>query len=167
MNSIKHYFETVPVLSNQRLLLREIVTDDASSIIEISVYDGVFATNEAEALQILEKINTDRKKGDSVLWGICLKETNEIVGSCSYHRGYPENVGEIGYTLKAAYRGQGIMTEAVRLVVDFGLNIMKLNNIVAYTTPTNLASVGVLRRAGFHQVESGNDDLRFSKLPMS
>ncbi len=162
-NRIKHYFERVPVLSNHRLVLREIEPNDALLIAEISAYDGAFATNEAEALRILEKIKADRAKGEAVHWGICLKESNEVVGTCGYYRGYPGNVGEIGYVLRTAYRGQGIMTEAVKLIVDFGLDTMKLSNVVAYTSPTNLASIAVLKRTGFHEVKSENDNLKFVK----
>ncbi len=158
---MKHYFDTVPTLATHRLQLRGILPHEAANIIEILMYDGVPATNEAEARHILQKTEADRAKGESVLWGIFLKETGEIVGICSYHRGYPDNVGEIGYALKAAFRGQGIMTEAVQLVVDFGLNVMKLHNIVAYTTPDNLPSTKVLQRVGFHQVPNSDEQLKF------
>ena len=160
---MKHYFETVPELSNHRLLLRGILPSDVATIIEIMAYDGIAATNEAEARHILQKTDADRANGDSILWGIWLKETNELVGSISFHRGYSDNVGEVGYALKTAYRGRGIMTEAVQLVVDFGLSVIKLNNVVAYTSPANGASAKVLHRAGFHQVKSDDNDLKFLK----
>lgn len=160
---MKHYFETVPKLSNNRLLLRGILPGDATDLIEILMYDGVPATNKTEARHILQKTEADRAKGESILWGIFLKESGEVVGLCSYHRGYPDNIGEIGYALKAAFRGQGIMTEAVQLIVEFGLNVMKLNNVVAYTSPNNVASARVLQRAGFHQVSSTDDACKFVK----
>ena len=160
---MKHYFETVPELSNARLQLRGILPGEAADIIEILMYDGVPATNEAEAQHILQKTEADRERGESVLWGIYLKDSGQIVGICSYHRGYPNNIGEIGYALKADFRGQGIMTEAVQLVVDFGLNVMMLSNIVAYATPANVASTNVLKRVGFHQVPSHDKQLKFLK----
>jgi [ribosomal protein S5]-alanine N-acetyltransferase len=162
-NQIKHCFEEAPMLSSHRLVLREIEPNDLPSIMEISVYDGAYATSEAEASHVLEKIKADCATGEAVHWGICLKETDEVVGTCGYYRGYPGNVGEIGYVLRPAYRGRGIMTEAVKLVVDFGLGTMKLSTIVAYTSPANLASIGVLTRAGFHEVRSERDDLKFVK----
>lgn len=160
---MKHFFETVPELGNERLLLRGILPSEAADIIEILMYDGVPATNEAEAKHIVQKTESDRERGESVLWGIYLKESGQIVGICSYHRGYPDNIGEIGYALKADFRGQGIMTEAVQLVVDYGLNVMKLNNIVAYTTPANVASANLLKRVGFHQAPHQEDFLKFKK----
>lgn len=159
---MSHSFEPIPVLSSPRLFLRSIRPGDAAAIVEISVYDGVFASSETEALAILNKINADCARGESIHWGIYLKATNEIVGSCGYYRGFSEKTGEIGYILRPAFRGRGIMTEAIKLIVDFGLNSLKLDTIVAYTEPSNLASASVLQRAGFHQVTSPNENLKFA-----
>jgi hypothetical protein len=93
--SRKHHFSKIPVLSNQRLVLKEISLPDVPSIIEICVYNGVFATNESDAIDILKKINADVANGDSIHWGIFLKNTNELVGTCGYYRGYnklPTNI---------------------------------------------------------------------------
>lgn len=157
-----HYFDSIPTLKSERLLLRAIKAEDAKSIIEITVYDGFFAKTEQDVLNILEKIHGNFIDGDSILWGICLKETNEIIGNCGYSRGYPDNIGEIGYVLREAYRGQGYMTEAVKLVVEFGLARMKLDNVVAYTDETNTASMAVLKRAGFKQVVHELEGNKFS-----
>jgi RimJ/RimL family protein N-acetyltransferase len=58
------------------------------------------------------------------------------------------------------------MTEAVKLIVDFGFAVLKLNQVVAYTSPTNLASQSVLKRVGFREVASENDDLKLVKMPL-
>ncbi len=158
LETTKHYFERIPTLESDRLILRAITPEDAPLIIEITVYDGAFAQTEADVLTILEKCNTDFLKGDSILWGICLKETNEIIGNCGYSRGYPDNVGEIGYVLREAYRGQGYMTEAAKLVVDFGLDVMKLKDVVAYTESANIASMAVLQRVGFQKLMHDSEE---------
>jgi ribosomal-protein-alanine N-acetyltransferase len=163
--STPHHFEAFPVLSSDRLLLREIVPNDLPTILEISFYDGKLAADEAEAMRFLKKTQAHQAQGESVHWGICLRTDDEVIGTCGYYRGYPGNVGEVGYVLKAAYRGQGIMTEAVKRVVEFGLDTMRLANVVAYTSSTNLPSVGVLRRAGFHLVDGESKDLKFARLP--
>lgn len=164
INLAKHILGKVPTLTSERLILRGIEPEDIPAIVEISVYDGVFATNEAEAAQIQAKIQADRARCEGINWGICLKETDEVVGICGYYRGFAGNVGEVGYILRAAYRGRGIVTEAVGLVVAFGFDTLALGQIVAYTNPTNLASMAVLHRAGFHQVTSENDYLKFASV---
>lgn len=162
----KHYFEEIPILSSDRLILRGIEAVDVPEIIDLAAYDGFFATNEAEALAIIEKVNLDREKGESIQWGIQSRGNSAIIGLCSYHRGYPNNIGEIGYVLKAANRGQGIMTESVKLIINFGLNVMGLDNVVAYTDPKNIASANVLKKAGFHKIENDGRDLKFSIRPI-
>ena len=154
-------FLKTPVLSNHRLVLREIGLADVASIVEISVYDGVFARNETEAIRILEKINADVARGESIHWGIFLKDNHELAGTCGYYRGFAGNSGEIGYILRPTYRGLGIMTEAVKLMVAFGLEKLKLQNIIAYTSPENSASMAVLRRVGFRKAKSDGDNLKF------
>lgn len=158
----KHSFVTFPVLSNERLTLRRVVPSDASAIQEISYYDGVAAATAEEAAVMLEQIERDYAQGDSVHWGICVGDANEVVGTCGYYRGYPGNVGEIGYVLREAYRGRGIMTAALRQVIDFGLDEMRLDGVVAYTDPANTASIGVLERLGFSKVPYEGEELKFS-----
>ena len=162
----KHHFIKTPVIPGHRLVLKEISFSDVSSIIEISVYDGVFAEDEAGGMAILKQINADVANGDSYHWGIFLKETNKLVGTCGYYRGFSGKCGEIGYLLNSSARGRGFMTEAIKLMVAFGFETLGLTTVVAYTDPTNLASIGVLQRTGFHQVNSNDHDLKFEKYPL-
>ena len=159
---VRHYFDAFPELSSEDLILRRITPDDAPTIREISFYDGVPAASEQEVLLILERIEQDYAQGDTVHWGICLQGVDEVVGTCGFYRGYPDNVGEIGYVLKEAYRGRGNMTKALRRVITFGLEEMALAGVVAYTDAANLASRGVLNRLGFREISSSQERLKFS-----
>jgi ribosomal-protein-alanine N-acetyltransferase len=160
----KHRFVRIPVITSDRLILKEIGRHNAVSIVDISVYNGVFATNVAEAIYILEQINSDVANGESLHWGIFLKDSDEIAGTCGYYRGFIQNSGEIGYILRPSYRGLGIMTEAVKLIVAFGFDTLKLHTVVAYTSPANSESIAVLQRAGFNKVKSEHADLKFEQL---
>jgi [ribosomal protein S5]-alanine N-acetyltransferase len=158
MASAKHQ---LPELSSERLLLRKVLPSDSAAIVDISFYDGQPAKSVAEALVILNKIAEDSRQGETLHWGICLKEHDEVVGTCGFYRGFSNNVGELGYILKESYRGKGIMTEALQLVIDFGFTTMKLRNIVAYTHKTNASSIQVLKRLAFQEVPSETDYLKF------
>lgn len=159
---VRHYFKESPVLTSDRLILRAVKKSDAAEMINLAVYDGFFAQNKADVISILKKIDADRDKGESLQWLICLKENHSIVGLCSYHRGYPNNTGEIGYVLKEAYRGNGLMTEAVKLITEFGIKSLKLSRVFAYTDPSNTASINVLKRAGFQQLETKAESISFA-----
>jgi ribosomal-protein-alanine N-acetyltransferase len=157
-----HTFATFPVLSNQKLVLHEISQKDVSALVEISFYDGIQAASEEQALDMLQKINSDYERGNSIHWGIYPMDQTEIAGTCGYYRGYENNIGEIGYILRPKYRGKGLMTEAVRMVVAFGLSDMKLDQVVAYTEKTNRGSINILKRLEFKEVKSENEYLKFS-----
>lgn len=154
-------YAKTPQLSTQRLVLRELTLDDMPAAVEISVYDGVYATNEADAIDIHNKVYADVAQGESMHWGIFSSDGQTLLGSCGYYRGFADESGEIGYLLKTDARGHGYMGEAVKCIVDFGLDVLKLKTVVAFTSPDNLASIAVLQKAGFGQVTSTDDDLKF------
>jgi ribosomal-protein-alanine N-acetyltransferase len=103
------------------------------------------------------------ENGESLHWGIFLKDSSELVGTCGYYRGFSRNNGEIGYILRPMYRGRGIMTEAVKLIVAFGFDTLKLETVVAYTSRENLASSEVLQKAGFKKGKSEQADFKFEQ----
>jgi [ribosomal protein S5]-alanine N-acetyltransferase len=156
-----YQFDQVPTLSSKRLKLRRVSPSDEASLIDISYYDGKPAKSESEVSVILEKIAEDTRRGETLHWVICLKDSDDVVGTCGFYRGFKNNVGEVGYILKEAYRGRGMMTEALEVVIDFGFTTMRLKNIIAYTDKTNVGSINVLKRLAFEEVPSETDYLKF------
>jgi [ribosomal protein S5]-alanine N-acetyltransferase len=55
---------------------------------------------------------------------------------------------EMGYWLAEEYWGKGIVTEAVRQIIDYGFKTFDINRIFARPYATNLASQRVLEKAG-------------------
>ena len=49
-------------------------------------------------------------------------------------------------------RGQGLGTEATRLVLDFGFHVLKLRNVLLQTLEWNVAGLTAYERAGFRRV---------------
>ena len=60
-------------------------------------------------------------------------------------------IGEIGYWLSKDYNGRGIMTNAVKVLSDFGFNTLGLNRIEILVDTENRASQAVAERAGFEK----------------
>lgn len=56
---------------------------------------------------------------------------------------------EIGYFVGEPYWGQGIGTEAVKLIVDYGFTTLGVQRIFAGVFSTNPASARLLEKAGF------------------
>jgi len=150
-----------PTLTNRRVILRAITPSDLDAIIEISVYEGVFAETKEDARAILARIDEDQADGNSLHWGICVPGRDEVLGTIGYYRGFVDAVGEVGYVMRPAYRGLGLMTAALRSVVAFGFGQLRLAAIVAHTGPSNEASIALLRRAGFAAVAATPTRLTF------
>lgn len=77
----------------------------------------------------------------------------ETIGGCGFH-GKNSIAGlahrdEIGYWLATAYRGKGLMTEAVNAIVHYGFTVRNLLRIDAPVYAFNTESAAVLVRCGF------------------
>lgn len=59
------------------------------------------------------------------------------------------NTGEIGYSILREFRGRGIASEAVAVLVAEAFDVAELAMLRAYCVPENEASRRVLERAGF------------------
>lgn len=147
-----------PELIGDNILLRAISTDDIKDIIEISFYDGKAAINEQEAAAMQHKIDADYLRGDSIHWGIADKYTDTIMGTCGYYRGLDKGIGELGCILKPAFRGQGHMSAALKLAIDFGLHTIKLSRITAITSQENRQALKLLTRLHFIKTADLADD---------
>lgn len=55
----------------------------------------------------------------------------------------------LGYSVDAAYEGQGIAAEAVSAVVQFAFQTLRLHRVMANYQPANERSAALLRRLGF------------------
>jgi ribosomal-protein-alanine N-acetyltransferase len=77
----------------------------------------------------------------------------KTIGGCGFHgkNSIPglAHRDEIGYWLATAYRKQGIMTQAVAAIVDYGFQIRGLLRIDAPVYSFNTESAAVLVRCGF------------------
>ena len=66
----------------------------------------------------------------------------------SIHRGAVQTAN-VGYMVDAAFRGRGVATAALRLVVAHSFGELRLHRLDAGAMPSNLGSQRVLEKAGF------------------
>ncbi|MDU0156418.1 GNAT family N-acetyltransferase [Bacillus cabrialesii] len=93
------------------------------------------------------------KKDTEYHFGIFTVSDDTLIGTVSLFqiiRGALQTAF-IGYFLDKAHNGKGLMTEAVRLIVDYAFHELKLHRIEAGVMPRNLGSMRVLEKAGFHK----------------
>ena len=151
-------YNSFPALKGNSILLRQIDDIDIEDIMEISFYDGKPANTKEEALEMQTRINQDYKNGTSVHWGIADNMSNEVMGTVGYYRGFEGGMGELGFVLRAKFRGQGIMTSAIKLAINFGLDVILLKKIIAITTVQNQQAIKLLERVNFIPKRHLEDD---------
>jgi len=82
------------------------------------------------------------RRGDNVLVG--------GVGLSNVRRGVAET-GSLGYWIGERYARQGFMAEALRLILDFAFNRLRLHRVEAACLPTNIPSKRLLLKIGFRE----------------
>jgi ribosomal-protein-alanine N-acetyltransferase len=120
-------FKTFPILTTERLTLRQLSIDDRQSILalcsdsEINKYlDREPSKTIEDAINFINRINDNIKKNNSVYWAITLTDSKAIVGTiCLFEFSNEKNSCEIGYELMTKFQGQGIMKEAAAAVIDY------------------------------------------------
>lgn len=70
---------------------------------------------------------------------------------------------EIGWRLGFPYWGKGYATEAAKIVLDYGFNELKLQEIVSFTAEKNLRSINVMEKLGMSRDKKG--DFNHPALP--
>ena len=130
---------TCVVLKTSRLLLRPWKMSDLDDFYEYAKVDGVGQMagwlphkNKEESKQVLTKFIENKKYNENNL-----KEFSNLKGR------------ELGYVLSKDYWGNGLMTEAVKKVIEYLFNIVKLDFIVCGHFLNNDRSRRVQEKCGF------------------
>ena len=148
----------------QEIFIRQLELSDAEDLLKLEaenrdffqlyapLKDEKFYTIDGQVERI-EK-NVLLTKQDSVYsFGIFLTDSKQLIGNVTLSEVARGNYQScwIGYYLDRKHNGKGYMTKAVKLVVDYGFNELKLHRIEAGVMPHNIRSIKVLEKAGFHK----------------
>jgi [ribosomal protein S5]-alanine N-acetyltransferase len=153
-------FTPFPVLTTERLVLRQLLMDDAPAVQhlrgnkEVMEYISRPLTLSLHDAESWINIVIDALSANNgITWCICLKETPlEHIGTIGIWRIDKENHrGEVGYMIEPAQQGKGLMYEALNAVIQYGFASLRLHTIEARIDPRNTASAVLLHKAGFVQ----------------
>ena len=85
-------------------------------------------------------------------WAIADKGSDLLIGTCGFYTWDAQHArAELGYDLAQAYRGRGIITEAVRAALRWAFEQLQVNRIQATVMVGNAASARVLEKCGFRR----------------
>ncbi|MFM2370105.1 MAG: hypothetical protein RL619_2426 [Bacteroidota bacterium] len=150
-------FNPFPNLETERLLLRRIDANDVNEIFALrsnpetmKYIPRPLAKTTEDALEHIAIIDAKIETNEGINWAITLKGDPKLIGLIGHYRIKPENFrAEIGYMLLPEFNGKGIITEAIKEVVNYGFKVMQLHSIEAIIAPENFGSEKVLQKNGF------------------
>lgn len=146
------------VLETPRLILRAFRYEDLDDFFEYASVDGVgemagwvHHSDKNVSHKILESFIQTKKT-----FAIVYKANNKVIGSLGLEKShfprtyYPgETVRDIGYVLSKDYWGQGLMSEAVKAVIDYCFNTLKMSHLTVGHFIDNIRSKRVIEKSGF------------------
>ena len=144
------------MIETERLVLRELRADDDRALYplfadpEMMRYWGEPHDSVATTTAMVKRIIDAYRAQTGIEWGVTLKSTGELIGKVCHHRLMKQHSrSEIGYILARPHWGQGLVHEALRAIIEFGFDAMKLHSTEAQLDPKNERSARVLERLGF------------------
>ncbi len=165
-------FTPFPVLTTERLTLRQLISSDDKEIFALRSDDNVNkyldrkpSKSIDDAKNFIQTINENIQKKDSLYWAITLNGTDKLIGTiCLFDFSNDSLKAEIGYELLPDFQGKGIMQEATSKVIDFGIQHIGLNSIEAYTHSENQSSTRLLKKLNFKMHNARDDNFMIFKL---
>ncbi|MBB4807754.1 RimJ/RimL family protein N-acetyltransferase [Chryseobacterium defluvii] len=142
------------ILETDRLLLRELTTDDAESFYRLNQnpnvirYTGdVSFTNIEEAREFLKNYGDYQINGFG-RWAVICKQNHQFLGWCGLK--YDKNSGEtdIGFRFFEEYWNKGLATESAEACIRYGFEELDLKRIIGRAMAENAASIKVLQKIG-------------------
>lgn len=156
-------------IETNRLLLRKLMHHDwkmisylRSDALVNQYVKRPSAKTKDEALAFIARINNGIKDGNTFYWAITERDNGSMLGSiCLWNFSEDRRVAEVGYDLSPKFQNKGIMSEALKSILDFASQTLKLDLLEAYTHRDNESSKILLERNSFTLVEGkvdGNND---------
>lgn len=97
-------------------------------------------------------------KSGGIHWSVREKETNRMIGSCSFVAINWETLsGEIGYSINPDYWRQGFGLETAEALLDFGFGKLGLERIEVRVMEENVRSIALAEKLGMKSAGEGNE----------
>jgi RimJ/RimL family protein N-acetyltransferase len=158
------------IAESPSLILRDLSPDDWPGVFAytgdeaVSRYQAWAPHSERDAqawiaLSIAERLRTPRRM---YYWGICRKDTDQIIGGLGIELLPEENAGsaEIGYSLRKDHWRLGFGKEALTAALKFAFQKTEIRRLVAHCREKNLASFRLLEKVGFRREGHFIEDVR-------
>ena len=166
-------FSPFPILQSNRLVLRQITEQDVNEVFAMrsnaetmKYIPRPLARTLDDALELIRMISDKINSNTAINWAISTHNCSELIGIIGHFEINKANYrSEIGYILHPKFHNQGIISEALDLILKYGFKVLQLHSVESIIDPNNLASEKVLQKNGFvkeaHLIENGFFDGKF------
>lgn len=146
----------IPAFETERLLLRKLSLCDADDIFEYAHVPEVTEyviwnphNTKQDSIDFVKFTEDQFRQNQEIAWGIELKAEKKIIGTIGLLKWHNlHRCGETGYCISKNYWGKGIVTEALKAVIDFSFRTLNLNRVEAHCEEENIGSWKVMQKAG-------------------
>ncbi len=161
-----------PALTTKRLLLRHWKEDDLPLFAKLNMdkrvmefFPSTLSCEESNALA--GRIEQELREKDYGLWAVEVVGVASFIGFVGLHyQNFSAHFTpciEIGWRLDFEYWGQGYAFEAAKRVLEYAFTVLKLPEVVSFTTMTNRRSRQLMEKLGM--TYNSQDDFEHPKLP--
>ena len=171
---------TFEKLQSERLCLRRFHIGDRVPFFELRNIEGVaryqswpYPYSDSEVNDFIRSmIDSDPGTiGEWFQFVVALKQSNRFIGDIGLKPlKVPDGQFMLGYSLFPDFEGEGYMTEALRLLIDYAFSTLEQNKALAYVDERNQRSIRLLERLGFEELKRwenfGIDDAQETLLFM-
>ncbi len=146
-------------INGNRVYLKKLVENATAEFFELHLNDEVmtrfmlyvpYPYTREDGVRFMKFLEKTDKEHSTLEMAVFEKATGKMIGVASFaHLDFEHCHGEIGYWISRAYQGQGIASEAVKLLLTYGFETLNLERIYAHVDIENAASIRVLEKCGF------------------
>lgn len=145
------------VLETERLILRPLKVDDVQEVFDcwmqdedVCRYMHWHSTDDINVAQYFVDYEVSMIDSDKWFrWVIADKESKVLYGTCLIYFNEDEDCWDIAYNLGKQYWGKGYATEAMKKVMEFGVQTIGVKEVIAAHAIENPASGKVITKLGF------------------
>jgi RimJ/RimL family protein N-acetyltransferase len=149
--------DCLPTLTARRVALRWLTEEDAGALFDIFSNPSVMRywstppmSDIGRAKALVADIHQRFLARQGFQWGVARRADDRIIGTCTLFAIHePQQRAEIGYALGHEHWGQGYMSEALTILLDYAFGALGLRRLEADVDPRNSGSMRVLERLGF------------------
>ncbi len=144
------------VIKTNRFILRPFQKGDEQSLVKNinnkKIYEATlripYPYKLKDANKFISKCLKETLKNKPKSLTFAIEINQQVCGGISFDH-IEKHQAELGYWLGENYWGKGVITEAAKLLTEFGFKKLGLARIYAYVYPSNKASMRVLQKNGF------------------